>query len=317
MPYLDLTLAVVTLILLSGFCSLAEAAVVAINTLKVKVLSRGNPDQFSALLSIVDSRERHISSILILNTTVNIVISSIIGGIIISYYDSIGQAVFTAILTLSVLLFAEIIPKLIASQHPEETLKKLAPFLYIIVLVLRPLLYIVDFLTSKILGAKTDSLITLSDVKYLVKLAKKNGLINKGQSFLVYRILEKKEVSAEALMIPMDNVQYLVGDQKIKDVKDEALQMEHRRILVVERSLTPKIVGVVHRSKIFSNVLTGNDDLLVGDIVESTVNISKESSVIEVLDKINRTNCYMAIVTENDIPVGIITLEDILGEIIN
>ena len=153
----------VLLILLSGFFSSAEAAIISVNKIKIRGMVDENVRNATLVAKITDDSRRFISTVLIGNNIVNISVSALATAFVAEKFGNIYIGAGTGVLTLLILIFGEVLPKTIATLHSEKLSLAYAPMLFIIMKIFTPLVFLLNAVSGvllKLVGVDPDSVST-------------------------------------------------------------------------------------------------------------------------------------------------------------
>ena len=128
------------IVLLTAALSVIESAIIYVDELRLSTILRNKPKHRDDIKYIIRRKDRHLSSMVVLITLISIAGSSVIGAIAARTFDDLGLAIFTALLTYCMLVFAKILPKLYAMQVADKVLDRTAPFVRFVAFLLRPVI---------------------------------------------------------------------------------------------------------------------------------------------------------------------------------
>ena len=318
----DLILAIITLLLCSALASGTEAALFAIPHSKVITLQQEGRRGAHALKEIKENMARPIMAIVIVNNIANIIGSIVVGSIAESRFGHNTEipvvGIISGVLTLMVILFAEIIPKTIGeSRHVQISLWS-APIVMFLTKLFKPGIWITEAITrpiSNILGTN-NATTSEEEILALAELGRKAGVIDERESDLIQRIFELNDVTAWDIMTPMARVDALDKDKTLAEVKSEVMRFTHTRIPVYEGNVN-QITGVVHVSDMLKAMAEDKLDLQVGSFAKDAFFIPDSSRGSDLLNHFKVSKQHLVIVMNAfDTVLGVLSLEDVLEEIV-
>ncbi len=318
---LPLTIAIIVLVMLSGFFSGTETAFSCANKVKLKTYVTQGKKNAKAIYKFADEKyDKLVTAILIGNNIVNLTASAL-GTILftelIRSNPELATTVSTVVLTVVVLLFGEITPKYLASVYPEKTCFLFYPLMQLFYWILFPLSKIFDWYKAglaKTFKLKKDETVTDEEILSLVEEAEESGLLKEDESELVRSALEFDDLKVEDILLPRVDV-YAVGDDWTMDEVREVFERTGYSRLPVYRETIDDVVGLVHERDFFSAYIRGEKE--IARLVQEIVFTTEHTRISTLLKQLQKQKIHMAAVSdEYGGIVGIVTLEDILEELV-
>lgn len=324
--YIILIVMVVSVILSSGFLSFSESAILSLNKNKFLIRKKEHPKKIStkALGKVLEKRNSYISTIIILNTMVNIGGSIVIGGMTADLFHifptySVWEVnvsinmLFTVFFTLLILYFAEMIPKLIAAQNPLKLALFVSPVLVLFNFLIKPLVWVSIKFCKPFIKENIETEVSLIEVKTLIREANKVDIIKDRELDIIDNTLKLSEKSVKDLMKCKTEIEQVRFDKRILDYKDEILHFKHSRIIVCDENEKP--IGVVIVRDIMKCILR-NEDKIFGDYLHSLLIVKENDTLSLVLSDLNNTLEHLAVVECKDGSyLGVLAAEDILDSL--
>ncbi len=317
-----LIMAVLAVLLASALCSGAEAALFSVPIVKVKSLIQDKRKGSKALASIRENMGRPIAAIVVLNNIANIVGSIVVGGLAAEVLGSHWIGVFSGVLTFLVIIFSEIIPKTLGEKYSETIALLVAPPVLFIAKILSPILWLIEKLTSPITGGEQVKFTTNeAEIKLLASIGEKEGVIEKKESSIIQKAFEMNNTTASMMMTPRVKMTYLDGNKSLEDVKDEIIQSEHSRILIVDVN-PDKVLGVAMKDTLLTGFLTHQEAKALKTFAKPVKVVRETDTADKLLINFQKTHRHLCIVSDEFGGVaGVVTLEDVVeiltGEIID
>ena len=321
MDPLSLTIIIVVLILLSGFFSGTETAYSCANRIKLKSFAVLGKRNAKAVVAFADEKyDKLVTTILIGNNIVNLTASALGTMLFMQLLKGTGidhTTVSTAVLTVAVLIFGEITPKYLASVYPEKFCFIFYPLIQLFYWILFPIRLIFDgfrWSLAKVFRLKKDDSITDEELMSLVDEAEEDGTLKEDESELVRSALEFDDQKVEDILVPRVDVIAV----NIHATMDEICQLFRKhgysRIPVYEGTID-NMVGIIHERDFFLAYLNGANS--VKGIVQEMVFTTEYTRISTLLKQLQKEKVHMAAVAdEYGGVVGIVTLEDILEELV-
>ena len=320
MDHLPLSIAIAVLVLFSGFFSATETAFSCANKIKLKTLAAQGKKNAKAVYKFADEGyDKLVTAILVGNNIVNILASSL-GTILFASLivnQDIAATVSTAVLTVVVLIFGEITPKYIASVYPEKVCFLFYPLMQFFYWILWPICKIFDgfkFLLAKAFKLKKDDTVTDEELLTLVEEAEESGALKEDESELVRSALEFDDLKVEDILVPRVDVYAVEEDTPMDEVRALFEKTGYSRLPVYKDTID-NVIGVIHERDFYSNYLKGEQH--VGHFVQDIVFTTEYTRISTLLKQLQKQKIHMAAVSdEYGGLVGIVTLEDILEELV-
>ena len=315
-----LSVVVGILVLLSAFFSGAETAFSCANKIKLRsYVTQGKPNA-KAVADFADEKyDKLVTAILIGNNIVNLTASTLATILFASLIKDAGlsAAVSTAVITIAVLIFGEITPKYLASIYPEKFCFFFYPLMVVFYGLLVPLRLIFDgykSLLTKIFKLKKENVVTDEELMSIVEEAEEDGTLKEEESKLLRSALEFDDLKVEDILVPRVNVYAVSETTSMDEIKDVFERCGYSRLPVYKDTID-NIVGLIHERDFFLGLLKGEETItnLIQDIAFTT----EFTRISQLLKQLQKNKVHMAAVSdEYGGFVGIVTLEDILEELV-
>lgn len=304
-------------LLVSFFSSLLEASLYSVSRSEVETLVRKGDRRGILLTKQFAHIDESIASILIANTVANTIGASILGALVAGHFGSKALGIFSAIFTFAVLFFAEVTPKSIGVRYASILAPNLAIPLQILIYLLWPFSKICVLFT-RIWGRKAHiSHGTAEDIISLAQLIQRQGEIHPHEVDWVANALRLDEVTAYDLMTPNPVVARVPVNMKLGETQITADHWRFSRLPVCASDNPDEIVGVVHRRKIFDALAQDRFNLTMGELMEKPVFVPENFPAHQLLDQfLNKRKHLFCVKDENGSFTGVVTLEDVLEELL-
>lgn len=322
--YLNVLILVI-LILLSGFFSAAEAALSAYRSNYLEKLDEEkHPKTYAVLKRWLKEPNNMLTGIVIGNNIVNILASSIATIVIVNHFGKGGSAVAlaTAIMTILILIFGEITPKLMARNNSAKIAESVSVIIYVLSILLTPAVYILIFisrLVGRILGINMTSpelMITEEDIISYVNVGNAEGIIEEDEKEMIHSIVTLGETNAKEVMTPRTSMLAFEGTKTINEVWDEILENGFSRIPVYNETIDD-IIGILYIKDLMEHIKNGDLNLPISEFVRSPYYVPETKSIIEILKEFRTLKVHIAMVLdEYGGVVGLVTIEDLIEEIV-
>ena len=316
---IGLLLAIIILIMLSGYFSASEMAFTSVNKIRLMNMEANGNKRAGAVLRATENFDKLLSTVLVGNNIVNITSASIATLFFNSLIKSANLAttVSTVVMTVVVLIFGEITPKLFAKEKPEACAMLFYPLLKMLMIVLTPINLIFSgwkWLLRKIFKFKKTSTITEGELLTIVETAENEGELQEHESQLIRSAIEFEDLDVKDIMIPRINVIAVEENSDMESVYDKFVQHGFSRMPVYAENIDA-VVGIIHEKDFYALLHDGGKD--IKSIIQSSVCVSSSMKISTVLRMLQKAKVHMAIVVDEfGGTEGIVTLEDILEELV-
>ncbi|MBQ6456454.1 MAG: HlyC/CorC family transporter [Mogibacterium sp.] len=310
--------AIIGLVLCSTFFSGTETAFSSVSKIKMKNLAADDNKRAATVLELTENFDKLITTILVGNTISNIVMTTVatVYGIT-TWGARIGPTVATVMVTILVLVFGEISPKIIAREYAEEVSLFLAPFVKGLIILLTPLTFIfmgLKVLLKKIFGKNTEPEFSEDELLTIVEEAELGGAIGEEQSELISNAIEFNDIEAIDVLTPRVDIVAIEKGTPVAEIKQVFRESGLSRLPVYEDDLD-NIIGVINQKDFYNkNVRTIKD---VEKIIKPVAYVAETLKAAVLLRKMQAKKTHIAIVVdEYGGTTGLVTLEDIIEEIV-
>lgn len=325
-PYLIIVL----MLILSAFFSGSEISFNASNKLRLKKSAENGSKTAAMAYKISENFTTALSAILIGNNLANIAASSVTTIIIIQLLNALGigesansiaSAIATVVMTTIILIFGEIIPKILAKQHADRVVRWVAYPVRILTIVLYPLVFIVMLLINllrKIWGkdnSDDEPTVTEEELSSIIETVEEEGVIDENKSELLQSTLEFPDTTVEEIMTPridMISIDIDDTDEAIAEIIEES---HFSRIPVYEDSID-NIIGILYLNHYYKNSVE-NSKKPLRDMLIPACFIHKTMRLPAAMNVLREKQTHIAIVIDEfGGTLGVVTMEDILEELV-
>jgi CBS domain containing-hemolysin-like protein len=312
----ELILAVSLAVSISAVCSLFEAVLYSVPLRHIEAMVQAGKPGARILKNLRRHVERPISAILSLNTIANTAGAAFAGAAATAVFGHQWLGYFSALFTLAILLFSEIIPKTAGVVYGSTLVTVVAYPLRGLVWVMTPAIWLSGLMTRMISRGKREEAITAEEIQLMARLSRRAGGILFYQEQTIRRILTLQEKMAKDVMTPRTVVFSLSENLTLKESIAAAGGWEHSRIPVYDKGIED-VVGVVHTREILIAFSEGNEDKRLAELMRPIHFVAETARLNEVLSEFLESRQHLfAVIDEYGGLSGLISLEDILEEIL-
>lgn len=318
--------AILLLIVLSGFFSGSETALTAASRARMHQLEKNGDHRASQVTALIENRDQLIGALLIGNNLVNILGSALATSLFLHLFGDVGVAMATLVMTVLVVIFAEVMPKSVALSNPDRYAVTVAPILRPVVLLLSPFAKFVAMIVRSILrlfgvviGREESLLSAHEELRGAVEVLHKEGSMVKDDRDRLGGILDLHELELSDVMIHRTNMETMSLDDPPEQIVKQVLESPYTRIPLWQGD-SDNIVGVVHSKDILRALAVKNAEpknLDFRKIAAKPWFVPETTTLKDQLNAFLRKKAHFALVVDEYGEVeGMVTLEDILEEIV-
>ena len=314
------------LLVLSAFFSGSETALTALGKIKLKTLLEKEDRDSSRIRYWAEDPNKFLAAILIGNNAVNIGASVLATYIAVEIFRGeltagIAWAV-TFSLTLVVIIFCELAPKMFARANPEATALKAVVILKSLAAALSPVINTLTRLAmwiNRMLGVDVSgsaNFLTAEDVKSVINIGEEEGVIEETEREMLEGVFDLKERTVREVMIPRTEMFCIESNSSLSDVFDAVVEGGHSRIPVYEEEID-NIVGILYAKDLLKFRGGGKDSFSLKNLLHQPYFVPETKNISVLLGEFQSKKIHMAIVVdEYGGTEGLVTLEDLLEEIV-
>ncbi|MBQ4363613.1 MAG: HlyC/CorC family transporter [Oscillospiraceae bacterium] len=303
------------LLLLSAFFSASETAFSSVNRIRLKQLAQTDKRAARAL-NIAENFDKALTAILVGNNIVNILSASLGTVIATSLFGKGGVGIATAVMTVLVLIFGEIVPKTYAKEHAERFTMFASALLSVIMVILTPVTALFSAIKRLISKDKAENpYVTEDELKFIINEIEEEGVLEERESDLVKSALEIDDKPVSQVLIPRVRIVAVDEDTPIDKVKEVFFAEKYSRLPVYEKTID-NITGFIHERDFF-NLLETENPQSISPIIHDVMYITEFDTVSAALSRMQKEKIHMAVVKDQyGGTYGMVTMEDLIEELL-
>jgi putative hemolysin len=320
MEFILIIVLFIILLALSAFFSGIEIAFFSLTAHRVRAMRQRGLKGMELVKKLKMRPHRLMATILVGNNLVNIFIASLASAIAVSAFGTVGVAIATVVITIAILILGEVVPKALAISHAGTLARLSARTVKVLEIVFFPIVTVLESLSvwlTKIMARHSPSPYTVEeDVRSLVQIGHEKGTLEDYERSFVERLFLFDDKPVSSVMMPLSEVFMFRHDQSIYEAENIAVNSGYSRFPVYKQTKA-NICGIVHIKDMVTtnNKGMGNDP--IERIITPSVTFSEKTIINDVFLKMRKLRIHYAIVLRSSKrPVGIVTLEDIIEELI-
>jgi putative hemolysin len=308
------------LLLLSGFFSGSEVALVSLSRLKARQMLEEKRPGATFINKLKEDPQRMLATILIGNNIANVGASALATSIMINIFANYAVGIATGVMTFLILVFGEITPKSIAAKNNEFASRIVAPIIWYLSIILAPILNILDKFLNRIFSMlrinSQEKAITEEEIISMIQVAEEEGSIKEIEEKMIKSILKFDDISVNEIATPRRDMAMLEANMNIKDAFKVFMKKRHTRMPVYEKQ-KDNIVGIIHIKDLIAHMGGKDKNTKVKKIMYRPYFVPDTKKLSNLLRNFQKRKEHMAIVVdEHGSITGLISLEDVLEEIV-
>lgn len=311
-------LIIIFCIIMSAYFSATETAFSSLSRIRIKNMAEKGNKKAELVLKMSEKYDNILSTILIGNNIVNILCASLVTIIFVRFLgEEAGPSIATLITTVVILIFGEVSPKSIAKESPEKFAMFSAPFLNILTVVLTPFNFLFTQwkkLLSLVFKSEDNSGITEEELLTIVEEAEQEGEIDEQEGNLIRSAMEFTEQEAEDILTPRIDIAGVSSTATIDEIAEIFSETGYSRLPVYNDTID-HIIGIIYQKDFYNKIYNKVNEIT--SIIRPALFITQSKKIGELLKELQREKLHIAVVVdEYGGTVGLVTLEDILEELV-
>ncbi|MCK9308458.1 MAG: hemolysin family protein [Methanoculleus sp.] len=305
-------------LLLSGFFSSSEVALISITRAKVRALLNQSRKGATALDTLKRSTDTLLITILIGNNIVNVGAASLATAIAIGIYGDVGIGIATGVTVILMLIFGEIGPKMYASRHVEDlALRVAAPILYLSK-VLYPVLWVSDRIKGQFAfrPGVSEPVVTEEEIKEWIDVGEEEGTIEEEERDMLYSVLRFGDTTVREVMTSRVDVVMIEDTATLDSALSIFNETGFSRIPIYHEQID-NVVGLLNVKDLFAAVFRQQTSATIRSLMYEPYFVPESKKIDELLKELQLKKQHMAVVLdEYGSFAGIVTVEDMLEELV-
>ena len=309
----------VLLLSASAFFSSAETALMTSNKLRIRNLAENGDKRAEKVLEITANTDKMLSAILIGNNIVNLSASALSTTLTLKVFGSSLVGVATGILTFLILVFGEITPKNVASKNAENMALKYIGIISLLVIVLTPVIYVVNKVAGIVISLfvknnDDNNMVTEDELRAMVEVSHEDGVIEKEEKKMIVNVVDFGDTVAGDIMLPRVDMVMVSVESSYGEILKIFREERYTRIPVYEES-PDNVIGILNVKDFL--LIENKENFSVKEHLREPLYTYEYKKTSSLMVDMRKTGANIVIVLdEYGTTVGLITLEDMLEEIV-
>lgn len=294
--------------------AMIDAALLSISRAEVEEMVIKKQWGAKALQRIKSNITRAMVVVVILTNAINVLGPILVGYKAVALYGNATIGIVTAVLTFGTIVFSEIIPKSVGSHYAPKISRLTAPSILLLIRLFFPIVWLLEKITTALKTGKRR-IGTEQQIRSLVQLGRREGYIQQDEGQLINRAFILNDQTAKDVMTPLEKMVGIEENASMREAASMVFTHTYSRYPVYAGAID-KVTGTAMSRDILQAITEGRDDLPVSSIVQRGLKIPAAISCDELLQRFRSEQTHMAVVTEHDKTIGLVTLEDVLEELV-
>jgi len=309
----------VLLLSASAFFSSAETALMTSNKLRIRNLAENGDKRAEKVLEITANTDKMLSAILIGNNIVNLSASALSTTLTLKVFGSSLVGVATGVLTFLILVFGEITPKNVASKNAEDMALKYIGIISVLVIILTPAIYIVNKVAGIVISLfiknnDDNNMVTEDELRAMVEVSHEDGVIEKEEKKMIVNVVDFGDTVAGDIMLPRVDMVMVSVESSYEEILKIFREERYTRIPVYEES-PDNVIGILNVKDFL--LIEDKENFSVKEHLREPLYTYEYKKTSSLMVDMRKTGANIVIVLdEYGTTVGLITLEDMLEEIV-
>lgn len=295
---------------LSFLFSLIETSLIITDDLRFQALISKTKDEkkYRRLSRMLRKRDQYGASLSVAITLTNVTGSSILGSMAAKYLNPTWVVVFTIAITYLMLVFARTVPKIYARKVNHETLLRYTSLIQFIYAICIPILWFTLVWVKILKLDKNNKKPTITELKEIVSVYKKNGVIRSSEENIFSNIFDLREMRVDVFVNPKHKYLSVYEEDTLEESKENILNSYYKKMIV--RNKENKIVGIVNDYVLIQSLLNGKGEMKISEFTKKINFINDFDKIIDAISQLNHKISQAVILNEKGEAVGIVSLKD-------
>ncbi len=310
----------IVLLVLSGLFSSTETAFISANAIRLRSLAEDGNKKAARALCVLNNTSKMLSAVLIGNNIVNLTASSLTTTIAQNLWGNTAVSIATGILTFAVLIFCEITPKNMATIKADSLAMAYSGYVKILMVVLTPFIFVINKIAlglMYVMGYRSgdkQATVTEDELRTMVDVGHEEGVIESDERKMINNVFDFNDLQAKDIMIPRIDMSCIPATATYEDIIDVYREDKYTRLPVYEETVD-NIIGILNVKDLL--LIDNANEFDVHNIIRKPYFTYEFKNISELMDELRKTsNNFAIVIDEYGSTVGMITLEDMLEEIV-
>lgn len=306
----NLVLVIIGLLVISFICSILESVILSVSRPYIQLLIDKNSHSGYILKKLKNRIDEPIAAILTLNTISHTAGAAVSGALAMNIFGSSWMGAFSAILTLLILIFSEIIPKTLGAQYWKSLSPMSAYLLRGMIFILKPFIIPMNLFSKLLSRENPGSLVSKAEIFNYVRLGHSQGVLGASEVSIIENLFSLRNTRVKEIMTPRTVAFWLPPDMTVKEIQKSSIRLQFSRILLYEGQEN-RVPGIVLRRDIMDHIRDKKTQVKLLDLSTKPQYVPESTTVLRLLNWLVANKTHIAVVlNEYGDYTGIVTIED-------
>lgn len=299
-------------ILVSFVCSVMEAVLLSVTPSYIASKGKDSPKLAARVKALKDKVDQPLAAILTLNTVAHTAGAAGVGAQAAALYGDTAIGIASAIMTLLVLVFSEIIPKTLGANYWRSLTPTVSLVLVWLVMALKPFIWLSDLITKVFSKKQDDSQFIRQEIEAMAEIGSESGALQQGESDIIQSLLQFRHVELRSIMTPRNKLFKVHKDMTVEEYSKEHGAVPYSRILVFDKD-PDDIIGFVLKNDIMLAHSRVKPDYRVSKLVKPLYTVSEKQALPQLFTSLLEQRAHISLIIDEYGDVqGVVALEDII-----
>ncbi len=313
---------IIILLILSAINSGLEMALASVNRIRIKTKAENGEKKSKKVLKLIENYDNTTTTIIVFNNIVNILLATVSSAFFISLYPKYGVIISTIVMTLLILIFGEIIPKIYGKQNSEKMLNIFIGFLNLSIKILKPVVYLFLLFNNSVqkklkndVDENDEQNEVEDEILTIIQESEDEGKMDEDYSELIRNAVEFNEIRVEEILTARDKMVLIDIETSNEEILKILKEGRFSRVPIYE-DISDNIIGVLY-VRDFYHYYTENKDIEIRQILRQASFVPDSLKISKLLVQLQQNHNHMSLVVDERGTVqGLVTIEDIIEELV-
>ena len=299
-------------VVVSAMCSILESALLSTPLSYVTTLESKNHPKAKRLRLYKEDIDRPISAILTLNTIANTAGAALVGAQATQVFGNAFVGVTSAVFTLLILVFSEIIPKTIGADYWRKIILPASSIIRVLIIITYPIVLLLQWITGLVTSDNRPAAVSREEVSAMVTVGAEEGVLEKKENKMIQHLLKLDEITAEEIMTPSVVVDLVNEKMTVRDFYKKEEYSKHSRIPVYTDT-DDYVSGYVLRQAVLERLAEDKFNTTLAELARPILTFEEETPVSKIWESLlEKKEQISAILDEYGGFRGLVTMEDVI-----
>ena len=314
---IELASVILAVLILDGFVSAAEAALLSVHPSQVEAARLAGRRGAETLSGLKKEVERPLGTLIVLSNIITIMGAFVVGVITSAHFGDTFTGIVSALLTFLVIVFAEIVPKILGERYAEGFALFTGPVLKILTSIFAPLVNFAYRIAQVFTRGNPRRTAAEEEIKAMASMGAQSGSIESDEATMIQQVFRLNDITARELMTPRKRVFHLEGGKSLQELKEKIINSKNSRVVVTASTTLDTIVGIAHQRDLLIALEQGRGTEPLLAFAKKPLFVPTNLHADELLRLFQKTRTHLGIVVnEHGEMSGVVALEDCLEELV-